>query len=310
MSAEPYAALRGRFGNFTLITAFDTKGGFANINVGVIYLQRAVLGGAVHRLFLEFDARVAAGLWLPPPRGTLRNSRIIQLFWDQNLFNKVLLSALAGHAVHLPDDSDRPWRTANTRSLQALGRRHAYRAPLGRIGPPEGMLTAPPWYPPVGEYRWQHVDAATAGGGGEALLLAPPWLISADNSLGHRYKHWLYGAAPRPWLMLHLVCVASGEHSRILPMRLFGAWHEEAVAAELPPELARTAPRRRPLLALARGSYAAPLPPRPWARLNALHALLGGLAVLSKRTRVSRARLASLPLPSLSDLRHGNASTF
>ena len=37
--ADPYPHLRGAFANYTLVTAFDTKGGFARVNVGVIYLQ-------------------------------------------------------------------------------------------------------------------------------------------------------------------------------------------------------------------------------------------------------------------------------
>ena len=78
--------------------------------------------------------------------------------------------------------------------------------------------------------------AARAGAPGvrsERILLAPPWLISADNALGHRYKHWLYGKVPAPCVLLHFVCVASGEQSRILPMKLFGRWHREAVEVEV-----------------------------------------------------------------------------
>ena len=38
-----------------------------------------------------------------------------------------------------------------------------------------------------------------------------------------------YGAHPAPCVLLHFVCVATGEGSRILPMQLFGRWHHEAV---------------------------------------------------------------------------------
>ena len=88
-------------------------------------------------------------------------------------------------------------------------------------------------------------------------------------------------------------------------MRLFGDWHTDAVNAEIagthlanhtasdpstadsivPPARPLSAPRR--LLAFERGSYGAPLTPRPWARLNAMHAVLGGLARISKRTPVA-----------------------
>ena len=89
-------------------------------------------------------------------------------------------------------------------------------------------------------------ERSDGGAAVEKLLLAPPWLISADNTLGHRYRHILYGARPPPWVLLHFVCVAAGEHSRILPMRLFGRWHNRAVNAEAAPPPKPSWDRRTP----------------------------------------------------------------
>ena len=81
---------------------------------------------------------------------------------------------------------------------------------------PSPLAVRLPWYPRRAEYRWWQLATAAASAGASAgpvpgsaaaegtagaapserLLLAPPWLISADNSLGHRYKHWLYASRP------------------------------------------------------------------------------------------------------------------
>ena len=361
--ADPYPHLRGAFGGYSFVTAFDTKGGFANVNVGVISLQNVTVGGPVHGLFVEFERRVELGLNLPPPpQRAKREQEAVRFFWDQNLFNKVLLSALAGRPLHMPGVRE-PWTEAHQKELWELGRPTSWRlpAPAERPATPRALNVQPPWYPNRAEYRWWELGGtatgnfSTGGGGGggggarltERLLLAPPWLISADNSLGHRYKHWLYGATPPPCVMLHFVCVATGEASRILPMRLFGRWHEAAVQAEqnvldvlrtsptdlprlrarlrrgapLPPleapewsdlrsrlanassssgqlalsserkfelrgSAAPSAPGRRRLLALEPGTFDEPLRPRPWQELNALHAALGGLALLAGRAAV------------------------
>ena len=199
------------------------------------------------------------------------------------------------------------------------------------VAVPRSLRAISPWFPKHADYRWRELSPAAAaaashvlpgeGGGGERILLAPPWLIAADNSLGHRYKHWQYGARPAPCVMLHFVCVATGEGSRILPMQLFGRWHHRAVEQELgfdgsirrgdnssgDPAQRRSLvalPRdrrddhvaryvglaaaasmpRRPLIALAGATLEAPLKPRPWPELNALQLLLGGLARLSGRS--------------------------
>ena len=68
----------------------DTKGGFANINVGIVYTNNASVGGGVHGLYLEFERRVAWGLTTPPPSSERKREGLaVRFFWDQNLFNKV-----------------------------------------------------------------------------------------------------------------------------------------------------------------------------------------------------------------------------
>ena len=87
-TGNPYPHLKGPFAKFQFITAFDTKGGFANINVGVVYTQNASIGGSIHGLFVEFERRVALGLRLTPPKHEKQLANLaVRLFCDQNLFN-------------------------------------------------------------------------------------------------------------------------------------------------------------------------------------------------------------------------------
>ena len=103
VATDPYPHLRGAFGGYTLVTMFDTKGGFANTNVGVMYLQNATIGGPVHGLFVEFERRVRLALRLPPPTDAgQRAARETNLFWDQNLFNKVLLYRFLAKLLRVP----------------------------------------------------------------------------------------------------------------------------------------------------------------------------------------------------------------
>lgn len=87
---DPYARLHGTFGGYRLVTTFDFKGGFANTNIGFMYLQNASLGSAVHALFLEFERRIAMALRLLPGLPAARKPTFkTQYLWDQNLWNKV-----------------------------------------------------------------------------------------------------------------------------------------------------------------------------------------------------------------------------
>ena len=123
VTGDPYPHLHGPFGRFQMVTAFDTKGGFANINVGIVYTQNATVGGPVHGLFAEFERRVALGLRTPPPRNEhRRESLAVRFFWDQNLFNKVLLSRLIDRDVYLPDSSDAAWTSSHMDALRLVGR--------------------------------------------------------------------------------------------------------------------------------------------------------------------------------------------
>lgn len=65
-----------------------------------------------------------------------------QYIWDQNLFNKVLLSALAGHAAYLPDRANAAWTAANRAKLRA--RNHWL-----QVDPP---LAPPGWLGSSGKY--------------------------------------------------------------------------------------------------------------------------------------------------------------
>ena len=318
--AEPYAALRA-FRDFTLVTTFDFKGGFANANIGFIYLRNATRGGPVHRLLVEFERRIGHALVLP----RAWRSPVAWL-WDQNVFNKVLLSAMAwrisGREVFLPDGSDANWTSLHRRELRA---RHFWREPSqpavdGTLPPPplltptSALRVAAPWYPREARYLWHELTlpswAAPSTPAAERVILAPSWLVSLENGLGHKQKHVLYGAGAAALpaaAFLHFTCVHQSENARTWPMRLFGHWHAKpawprpptprAAAASLSSgalegsggaagrvAVGGDAPRAGRLLALEGGTLEAPLPPLPWAQLNALDALLGGAAALAGRT--------------------------
>lgn len=156
------------------------------------------------------------------------------------------------------------------------------------------------------------------GGSGEVIGLAPAWLVAMENGLGLKGKHWLYGATPPPAELVHYTCTTQTEAARIWPLRLFGHWHAAAVDAEVPPPSSsvgaaaivgttratststnaaptdttaspRPTAAAPPLLALEGGTFATPLPPHSWGRLNVAHAMLGALSALSGRQAVAPA---------------------
>jgi hypothetical protein len=156
--ANPFIVLRDPsvFGRFQMVTTFDFKGGFANTNIGFVCLQNATLGGPVHALFLEFEARVARALRMPAEeRPNKRASFITRFVWDQNLFNKVLLSAMVGHAAYLPDGADSAWTAAHKPLLRA---RLYWKQPAAPIGPPRWLGASEPYFPrkpsPVSSTPW------------------------------------------------------------------------------------------------------------------------------------------------------------
>ena len=63
--ADPYVSLHSTFAPYTMVTTFDYKGGFANTNIGYIYIQNASRQGALRDIFLEFERRIALALPLP-----------------------------------------------------------------------------------------------------------------------------------------------------------------------------------------------------------------------------------------------------
>ena len=68
------------------------------------------------------------------------------------------------------------------------------------------------------------------------MVLAPSWLVSLENGLGHKQKHVLYGAAlPPAAAFLHFTCVHQSENARTWPMRLFGHWHAKPTWPRPPP---------------------------------------------------------------------------
>lgn len=296
---DPSPLLRAaELGDAHLVTTFDYKGGFANTNCGFMAFRNCSVGGPIHTLLRDFERRIALALPLPPSvpwRG--RASHASQFLWDQNVWNKVegrkpkaqpsvmaypptlaqaILSHMAGHAAYLPDGSDAAWTAAHKPLLRA---RHYWRE--AEYATP--LAAAPPWFPRHARALWHDFGAAAAGSlvppsagtaaAVERMVLAPAWLVAMENGIGHKLKHVAYGATPAPAALLHYTCVQQTESARIWPLRLLGGWRGEEAPSRGGEVVA--APR---LLGLVGATLDAPLTPPPWAELNALHLLLGGLA--------------------------------
>ena len=313
--ASPYGSLHTIFKPFTMVTTFDYKGGFANTNIGYIYIQNASPTGALHGLFEEFERRVDHALKLRAKlTGGERARHTTKFLWDQNLWNKVLLSDMASHAVYLPDGSDLTWTSEHKKILRArrYWREESLQTPssLSKI-PPWGQTTERAlWYELRGHRNSSNTDASQivksvldvnayvdgasgsgcsgtgggcgGGGSGEKIALAPAWLVAMENGLGLKGKHWLYGALQPPAELVHYTCTTQTEAARIWPLRLFGHWHKQAVDAEVQPTATTTK-----LLAVEGATLGSPLPPTSWARLNMVHAILGALGGLSGRLPVA-----------------------
>ena len=158
---NPYASLHSAFREFQLVTTFDFKGGFANTNIGFMYIRNASARGALRGLFVEFERRVALALPLHAT-GSQRRQHTTKFLWDQNLWNKVLLSDMAGHAVYLPDGSDSAWVAANRRErLRAKFYWREARAPT-----PSPLRVLPPWGETTERYLWYEMRRIDGGGGG------------------------------------------------------------------------------------------------------------------------------------------------
>ena len=119
--AHPDEALHRSLGQFSFVTTFDFKGGFANTNIGYIYMNRnSSDGSGLRRLFTEFERRIALAMPLPPNLPAAeRRTHTTRFLWDQNLWNKVLLSEMARHAAYLPDGSDAAWSKSHRPLLRA-----------------------------------------------------------------------------------------------------------------------------------------------------------------------------------------------
>ena len=91
LRAHPYETLHRLLGSYTMVTTFDFKGGFANTNIGWLYLNRnGSKGLTLRRLFAEFERRIDLALPLPPDLPIAqRRTHTTKFLWDQNLWNKV-----------------------------------------------------------------------------------------------------------------------------------------------------------------------------------------------------------------------------
>lgn len=205
-------------------------------------------------------------------------------------------------SVYLPDGSDTPWSRPNRKILRAklYWREAEYATPLREVSP---------WYPYRGRVLWSPL---IRGAVTERVVLAPSWLVSMENGIGHKHKHVQYGANPPVTALVHYTCIKQSENARIWPMRLLGGWHAEYVAEEsanssllssyalekpkvrltqrLPDDVGRSsgldASRGSAdrLIAFADATLDYPLPHPGVDLLNARHALIGGLASMLGRS--------------------------
>lgn len=182
--AHPYASLHAALAHSTIkmVTTFDYKGGnalahkprpcrvrpsarphlrhshgpwiahfcagFANTNIGYIYIRNATAPGALHGLFVEFERRITMALQLMAAH-TQPHGFITRYLWDQNLWNKVLLSDMANHSVYLADGSDGAWTGSHRKILRA---RRFWRE--GSLPTPDVLQRTPPWGETTERYLW------------------------------------------------------------------------------------------------------------------------------------------------------------
>jgi hypothetical protein len=185
------------------------------------------------------------------------------------------------------------WRTRDGSTLDESRRRRRGATPappavVPRLDAPAGLGVFEPWYPRRGDFLWHELPPPAGGCRGDAacaaerILLAPSWLVSLENGLGHKLKHVRYGASPPPAAFVHFTCVHQSENARAWPMRLFGHWRDQAADDPAGGVAGAVAARTR-LLGLEGGTLAAPMRPRPWPLLNLIDAVLGGAAELTRR---------------------------
>ncbi len=130
------------------------------------------------------------------------------------------------------------WREPNARTAAGPPPDGAAAASAAASAPPllapPSLRVRPPWYPRAARYLWTELTnppwgaalpdggwgagRATGGGGGggggsggggvvERVILAPAWLVSLENGLGHKQKHIMYGATrPPPAVFVHFTC--------------------------------------------------------------------------------------------------------
>ena len=256
VNADPFASAHALADGAALVAAYDHQAGFANVNIGFLYLNAAhcSVDGPVHRLLLDVERRFSIGLeqW-PVFMGAHREQRLQgQYLWDQNVFNKALASAMAWPrartALWMPGASAGNASEAEAAEL-ALGSAQG-RAPFWRSArrrPPTQLL---PRYrsaqgtPGLSQRKAELLLEAKLGCTGlqrqspcdptsvDRILLAPKWLVAMENGIGRAPAwHVWYGARPPAALFIHYTCVAQTESARIWPLRLFNLWNTTLVAA-------------------------------------------------------------------------------
>ena len=314
--ADPYpmlAALRRASPAVSLLLTYDHVVGFAHLNIGVLHLRGRDLAtaGPTIGLLRAVENRVLDLLRMPPPKTRREYDQRLGGVWDQNAFNKQVLDSLSW--------DERVQRSGYKSYMEAARRMFKEKismddAWLSSLGWEKTLVPAPaplgafsPWYPPSAPLYWRRLLPQKTANPDERLATAPQWFVSMENGLGLRWRHFLYGESPPPAAFLHFTCVEKTESARAWPLRVFGAWHAQAIDA-VQPHILKAAPKAAMTAAMRVQDRFASLPAngsRPSASTallalegdaslsipslavtNALHAALGALALRFGRRAV------------------------
>ena len=244
---DPYPFLHGTMANYTLFVLCDASAGYAAVNGGVLYASKANPNGPVAHLFAEFERRVMAVVQGPKlirfdrTAGNRAGGPADTLLYDQTVINNVLLSEVLGREanMHTHTSFDGPGGALGSTRVPSF-----WHVPPTEWPTPTSLGHYDTRYPPRYALRNRPL---TRHGITESVVMAPPWLFSAESDArvppvrqGNtkvppgRPAAGLWGAVPPPAVLVHFVCAAwPGSGGRLMAMQIWGKWYYSEVARHL-----------------------------------------------------------------------------